>query len=211
MYEGQVPRPGDREVSQDLWHALYAPALPCQQRAPQSDHHSSGSATHTPTPTPTGPSKFTQGSTLHNMCKSQVSNRQSNFVASAKTETYNLDAHVLECKGVWGIAALVGIVLFAVWLKKQYTSNCGNRRPPTRVQEAAPAPQEVPMAMMAMAPPRFALEYNPQPQFNTRAAPPAMASSQARSHQEPPQEIEGAEDREVLRELREGRVMRRFS
>ena len=146
------------------------------------------------------------------MCKSQVSNRQSNFVASAKTETYNLDAHVLECKGVWGVAALVGIVLFAVWLKKQYTSNCANRRPPTRVQEAAPAPQEVPMAMaMAMAPPRFALEYNPQPQFNTRAAPPAMASSQARSHQEPPQEIEGAEDREVLRELREGRMMRRFS
>ena len=73
------------------------------------------------------------------------------------------------------------------------------------------------MAMaMAMAPPRFALEYNPQPQFTTRAAPQAMASSQAaqwnsRSHQEPPQEIEGAEDREVLRELREGRVMRRFS
>ena len=29
---------------------------PCQQRAPQSDHHGSGSATHTPTPTHTGPS-----------------------------------------------------------------------------------------------------------------------------------------------------------
>ena len=52
--EWQVPRPGDREVGQDLWHALYVLVSSEHHRA--TDHHGSGSATHTPTPTHTGPS-----------------------------------------------------------------------------------------------------------------------------------------------------------
>ena len=69
------------------------------------------------------------------------------------------------------------------------------------------------MAMaMAMAPPRFALEYTPQPQFTTMASQAAQwnNNNNNRSHQEAPPDIEGAsvmENREVLG-LRE---MHRFS
>ena len=144
------------------------------------------------------------------MCKSQVSNKQSNFVASAKTETYNLaNWHLVECKGAWGVAGLVGIVLLVVWLKRQYASNCA--RPHTRGQEAAPAPQAAPEAppmaamAMAMAPPRFAaLEYTPQPLYTTRASQQWNTNPNIGSRQEAPQEVEGVENRELplLQEMR---------
>ena len=184
---------------------------PCQQRAPQSDrpprlwlcHSHSHSHSHR-----------SQHIVHCTMCKSQVSNKQSNFVASATKLDYSFDNwHLVECKGAWGVIGLVGIVLLVVWLKRQYASNCARRPHKRGTQEAAPAPAPAPpMAMaMTMAPPRFtALEYTPQPLYQGTRAPGTRASQQwntdpnIRSHQEAPQEVEGVENRELplLQEMR---------
>ena len=77
--EWQVPRPGDREVGQDLWHALYVLVSSEHHRA--TDHHGFGSATHTPTPTHTGPS------TLYIVQCAKVRSRISNLTLWSRPQS----------------------------------------------------------------------------------------------------------------------------
>ena len=139
------------------------------------------------------------------MCKAQVANQQKNFVASVKTENYDLkNWHLIECPSTLTVLGIIGMVVLAVWLKKKFASNCTNRRPR---ESSAPQEEAPPVGAMRLNP-RFALEYLPptQPQFLPSTT---MASQAAqwnnRSHQEAPPDMEGAsvmENREVLREMR---------
>ena len=77
------------------------------------------------------------------MCKAQVANQQKNFVVSVKTENYDLkNWHLIECPGALTVVGIIGMVVLAVWLKKQFASNCTNRHP--RHTGGQEAPQEAP-------------------------------------------------------------------
>ena len=99
------------------------------------------------------------------MCKAQVANQQKNFVASVKTENYDLkNWHLIGWPGTLTVVGIIGMVVLAVWLKKKFASNCTNRRP--RHTGGQEAPQEAPPMGAMRLNPRFALEYMPptQPQ-----------------------------------------------